>query len=39
MGFAVMFCFVWKLNFGIGFAVIEKAVDDPQAYLASPGRG
>jgi hypothetical protein len=26
MVFAVMLCFVWKLNFGIGFAVIEKAV-------------
>jgi len=26
MGFVVMICFVWKLNFGIGFAVIEKAV-------------
>lgn len=37
MGFAVMNCFVWKLNCGIGFAMIEKAVDDPQAYLASPG--
>jgi len=26
MGFVVMICFVWELNFGIGFAVIEKAV-------------
>ena len=26
IGFVVMICFVWKLNFGIGFAVIENAV-------------
>ena len=26
MVFVVMLCFVWKLNFGIGFAMIEKAV-------------
>jgi hypothetical protein len=26
MVFVVMLCFVWKLNCGIGFAVIEKAV-------------
>lgn len=26
MGIAVIFCFIWKLNCGIGFAVIEKAV-------------
>ena len=28
MGFAVIVCFVWELNFVIGFAVIEKAVND-----------
>ena len=28
MEFTVIICFVWKLNFGIGFAVIEKAVND-----------
>ena len=26
MDFVVMLCFVWKLNCGIGFAVIEKIV-------------
>jgi hypothetical protein len=27
MGFVVMICFVWELNCGIGFAVIEKALN------------
>lgn len=35
MVFVVILCFVWELNCGIGFAGIEKAVNDPAGIFGS----